>query len=283
MNKIPEDAISGKGRGRLAEMFSRKKGAAFMPYVCCGDPSEEFTLELVKALVKNGADAIEFGIPFSDPIADGKAIQGASQRALAAGMTPKKAIAAVARLRKDGVAVPIIAMTYCNIAEAAGVENFVCSLAQAGADGLIVPDAPLEESEELRKECTKAGIEMVLLIAPNCGDERIGRIAEKAGGFLYAVSVLGTTGAREKVAVEAVELVKRAKKASKLPVCVGFGISKPEHAAELAAAGADGIIVGSEIVNLYAAHMKEGKPGEKAALAEISEYAAKMKAACLQL
>ena len=124
---------------------------------------------------------------------------------------------------------------------------------------------------------------MVLLIAPNCGDERIGRIAEKAGGFLYAVSVLGTTGAREKVAVEAVELVKRAKKASKLPVCVGFGISKPEHAAELAAAGADGIIVGSEIVNLYAAHMKEGKPGEKAALAEISEYAAKMKAACLQL
>jgi len=225
----------------------------------------------------------EFGIPFSDPIADGKAIQGASQRALAGGMTPKKAIAAIAKLRKEGVAVPIIAMTYCNIAEAAGVGKFVRSLSEAGADGLIVPDAPLEESGALRGECAKAGMEMVLLIAPNCSDGRIGRIAEKAGGFLYAVSVLGTTGAREKVAVEAIELVKRAKKASKLPVCVGFGISKPEHAAELAAAGADGIIVGSEIVNLYAAHMKDGKLDGKAALAGISEYAARMKAACLQL
>ena len=264
---------------RLSQMFSKKKGAAFMPYVCCGDPSEGFTLELVKALVKGGADAIEFGIPFSDPIADGKAIQGASQRALAAGMTPKKAVAAIARLRKEGVSVPIIAMTYCNIVQAAGVGSFLQSLKEAGADGLIVPDAPLEESGELRNECAKAGIEMVLLIAPNCSDARIGRIAEKAGGFLYAVSVLGTTGAREKVSKEAIGLVKRAKKASKLPVCVGFGISKPEHAAELAAAGADGIIVGSEIVNLYAAHMKDAK----AALAEISEYTRKMKAACLQL
>ena len=250
-----------------------------MPYVCCGDPTEGFTLALVKALVENGADAIEFGIPFSDPIADGKAIQEASNRALAGGMTPKKAVAAIAKLRKAGVNVPIVAMTYYNIIYSAGTAQFLRSLSEAGADGLIVPDVPLEESEELRRECNAAGLDFVSLITPNCSDERLSRIAAGAGGFLYAVSVLGTTGARENVDSRALELVKRAKRFG-LPVCAGFGISKPEHAEEFALAGADGVIVGSEIANIYSKHIngKEIETGKS--LGEIAEYASAMKRAC---
>ncbi len=261
---------------RIGEMFEakRKTGNAkpsFMPYVCCGDPSQEFTLRLVETLVSSGASAIEFGIPFSDPIADGKTIQAASARSLAAGMTPAKAVETIALLRRRGVGVPIIAMTYYNIIFANGTEKFLKSLKAAGADGLIVPDVPIEESGELRKKCAQAGIEMVQLITPNCPDARISRIAASSGGFLYAVSVLGITGARDKVAPEALDLVKRAKKLTSLPIAVGFGISKPEHANALAQAGADGVIVGSEIVNLYT----NAKNGEEA-LAEIAAFAKSM-------
>lgn len=260
-------------------MFSKLKGSAFMPYVCCGDPSEAFTLELVKALVKGGADAVEFGIPFSDPIADGKTIQAASQRALAAGMTPKKAVAAIAKLREDGVGVPLVAMTYYNIIYSAGIAQFLGSLAQAGADGVIVPDVPLEESEELRGECKAAGLDFVSLITPNCSDGRLAKIAKGAGGFLYAVSVIGTTGARESVDAKALGLVKRAKTFG-LPVCAGFGISKPMHASEFAKAGADGVIVGSEIVNVYSRYIDgEGIDSAKA-LDEIGKCAEDMKKAC---
>jgi len=264
---------------RLQGMFSKQKGAAFMPYVCCGDPAMEFTLALVKALAKGGADAIEFGIPFSDPIADGKTIQAASQRALAAGMTPKKAVAAIAKLRKEGVGIPIVAMTYYNIIYSAGTARFLGSLAQAGADGLIVPDVPLEESEELRGECRKAGLDFVSLITPNCSDGRLAKIAKGASGFLYAVSVIGTTGARESVDGNALELVKRAKKFG-LPVCAGFGISKPKHAGEFAKAGAGGVIVGSEIVNIYSKSISGKRIDSAKALVEIKRYAEGMKRAC---
>lgn len=271
---------NGKGRaGRLGQMFAKIRGAAFMPYVCCGYPTAEFTMKLVKALVGGGADAVEFGIPFSDPIADGKTIQAASQRALAAGMTPKKAVAEIAKLREDGVSVPIVAMTYYNIVYSAGTAQFLRSLSEAGADGLIVPDVPFEESEELRRECEKAGLDFVSLITPNCTDERLGKIAAKAGGFLYAVSVIGTTGAKESVDGKALELVKRAKKFG-LPVCAGFGISKPKHAAEFARAGADGVIVGSEIVNIYSKFIDGEGIGMRKALEEIKGYAKEMKKAC---
>lgn len=260
-------------------MFSKMGGAAFMPYVCCGDPNEAFTLELVKALVKGGADAVEFGIPFSDPIADGKTIQAASQRALAAGMTPKKAVAAIAKLREGGVGVPIVAMTYYNIIYSAGTAQFLRSLSEAGADGLIVPDVPLEESEELRKECKAAGLDFVSLITPNCGDGRLAKIAKGAGGFLYAVSVIGTTGARESVDAKALVLVKRAK-AFGLPVCAGFGISKQKHAEEFARAGADGVIVGSEIADIYSKCIGGKGIDSAKALDEIGKYAEDMKKAC---
>ncbi|MEM2137630.1 MAG: tryptophan synthase subunit alpha [Candidatus Anstonellaceae archaeon] len=266
---------------QLRRMFARPNEAAFMPYVCCGDPNEKFTVKLVKALVENGADAIEFGIPFSDPIADGKAIQAASQRALASGMTPRRAIASIAKLRKEGIDVPIVAMTYYNIVFANGERGFLAALKKAGADGLIVPDLPLEEAAKLRAECERAGILLVGMVAPNCSDLRLRRIAAGARGFLYAVSVFGTTGARNKVDAEAIALVRRVKRATSLPVCAGFGIALPSHAKEFAKAGADGIIVGSQIANLYSKAMSAGgKNNEQRTIAAISSYARRMKRAC---
>ena len=266
---------------KLFEMFKRKKGAAFMPYVCCGDPDAGFTVKLVKTLVQSGADAIELGIPFSDPIADGKAIQAASQRALAAGMTPKKALGVIARLRREGVGVPIIAMTYYNIAFCFGQEKFARALKAAGAQGLIVPDAPIGESGGLSAACRKAGLDLVQFATPNCSDARLGKIARKARGFLYAVAVLGITGARKKVGSPAIALVRRARRITRLPIAVGFGVSKPAHAKELALAGADGVIVGSGIVNGYSGFIRGGKINERAALSKIAAYAREMKSACL--
>ncbi len=264
---------------KLNEMFRKARGALFMPYVCCGDPNEKFTVKLVKALVKNGADAIELGIPFSDPIADGKAIQAASQRALAAGMTPKKAIATIATLRGQGVEVPIVVMTYYNIVFAAGVGKFLSMLKNAGAGGLIVPDVPLGESAELRKACKKAGVPLIGMVTPNCDGARMKKIAGKAGGFLYAVAVFGTTGARKDVDIRAIGLVKKAKKYG-VPVCAGFGISTPKHAAAFAMAGADGIIVGSGIVNAYSKFVQGKKIDGRRAIEELSPYCRGMKQAC---
>lgn len=265
----------------LSEMFKAKKGAAFMPYVCCGDPNEKFTVKLVKALVENGADAIEFGIPFSDPIADGKAIQAASQRSLSAGMTPRKAIATIAKLRREGVTVPIVAMTYYNIVFAAGEREFLEALKKAGADGLIVPDLPLEEANGLSAACRKVGIDFVRFVTPNCSDARVRRIASGASGFLYAVAVFGTTGARKGVDARAIKLVRRAKRITELPLCAGFGIATPKHAKEFAKAGADGVIVGSEIANLYSKLLSAGgKRREREAIAVLSAYARRMKLAC---
>ena len=267
---------------KIEKMFSELEGrAAFMPYVCCGDPSVEFSVRLVETLVSNGADAIELGIPFSDPIADGKTIEAASSRALANGMTPKKAFEAIAQIRGKGITAPIIAMTYYNIVFAKGTDIFLKSLAESGADGLIVPDVPLEESGPLHELCAKNEIDLIYLITPNCSEERIGKIAERANGFLYAVSVLGITGAREKVANEAIELIRRAKKITKLPIVVGFGISKPEHARILEKAGANGIIVGSALVNIYSRRMDNnslGEGGERLALEEIADFTRQMKA-----
>jgi len=263
----------------LSDAF--KKGqCAFMPYVCVGDPSALFTVRLVKTLVDNGADAIEFGIPFSDPIADGKTIQAASQRALAGGMTPGKALASLAKIRASGVRVPIAVMTYYNILFSAGLEKMLARIKQAGADGLIVPDVPLGESWELRRACKKAGLELVLFATPNCSGARLQKIASNASGFIYAVSVLGTTGARSNVSREALQLVRHVKKATFLPIAVGFGISKPSHVRAFRAAGADGVIVGSGIVNIYSRYIEGGKIKEREALSDVARFAKGMVSMC---
>jgi len=252
-----------------------KLNSAFMPYVCLGDPSEEFSLRLIETLVKNGADALELGIPFSDPIADGKTIQGSSARALKNGMNPDKAIEMIKEVRKKGIEVPITVMTYYNIVLNMGIERFVKSLKESGADALLVPDAPIEESEELKEVCDEEGIDLVYLVAPNTSDERLKEISDRCKGFLYAVSLYGTTGAKEKVSEEALELIKRAKEKCSLPVAVGFGISKPEHAAEIIKAGADGVIIGSELINRYMKYKDEEK-----ALEDIAEFSREVMESC---
>ncbi|MBI5223758.1 tryptophan synthase subunit alpha [Candidatus Micrarchaeota archaeon] len=265
---------------RTTQLFARLKKenrsadfAAFMPYVCAGDPNPNFTKKLIRTLVENGAHAIEMGIPFSDPVADGSTIQKASQRALKAGMTPDKAIDLISELRTDGIEVPIIVMSYYNLVFVNGQDEFVRKIKKAGADGLIVPDVPLEESDELERICKRNGIDLIYLIAPTTTNERLYAIIKRASGFLYIVAVAGTTGARENTSKAAIELISKVKGIRKdIPVVVGFGVSKAEHAKEYAKAGADGVIVGSKITDICRSEGIEEK-----ALIKIAKFTKEMK------
>nr|5EY5_A Chain A, LBCATS-a [synthetic construct]5EY5_C Chain C, LBCATS-a [synthetic construct] len=235
---------------RIAEAFEelKKKGEkALIPFITAGDPDLETTLELVRALVEAGADIIELGIPFSDPLADGPTIQRASQRALASGTTLDKVFEMVRELREKNTDVPIVFLTYYNPIFRYGIERFVKECAEAGVDGLIVPDLPPEEAADLAAAAEKYGVDLIFLVAPTSTDERIKMIAKHASGFVYCVSVTGVTGARSEIAADLAELVSRIRKHTDLPIAVGFGISTPEQAAEVAQV-ADGVIVGSAIV-----------------------------------
>jgi tryptophan synthase alpha chain len=251
------------------------KRTVFMPYVCCGDPSEDFTMDLIRTLAATGADAIELGIPFSDPIADGKSIQAASNRALKNGMTTDKAVKCIAKLRKEGLQLPIFVMTYYNIVYSRGIERFVSEINGAGADGLIVPDITIDESEELQEICKKHDIDLIYFITPNTSVERLGKIAERANGFIYAVSVLGTTGTREIVADDAIRLIKTAKKITKKPIVAGFGISDEKQAKAFSDAGANGVIIGSKIVEIYSKNLNDAAKACK----EIGEFTRRIKQA----
>ncbi|HQT44887.1 MAG TPA: tryptophan synthase subunit alpha, partial [Candidatus Micrarchaeota archaeon] len=254
---------------------------AFMPYVCCGDPDAAFTIELAMALEKAGAGAIELGIPFSDPIADGKTIQAASARALGNGMTPIRALETLARIRAKGVKLPIFLMTYYNVIYSQGTEAFAKMAKAAGANGLIVPDAPVEETPELTKACKKNGLGIARFINPNSTDAEIRKAGKLAqGGFLYAVAVFGTTGAKKAVDRRALNLVRRAKKLTGAPIAAGFGISSPANAREFAACGANGVIIGSAIADLYSKSAGKGKAGRKAALAKTGAFAKSIARAC---
>jgi len=200
--------------------------------------------DVVRAVASAGADAIEIGIPFSDPVMDGSTIQEASQRALQLGATPQGIIADAARLDVD---VPLVVMTYYNPVHHAGVERFAASLAAAGIDGAIVPDLPLDELDGWGDAADAAGVETVLLAAPATPTERLEAICERSRGFVYAVALMGVTGERSALAAQAVEMGRRAKAVTDRPVLLGVGISTPAQARD-AAAGADGVIVGSALV-----------------------------------
>lgn len=232
------------GLEHIAAAFAgQDKRAALMPYLMGGFPDLETSRAIGDACIDAGADLLELGIPFSDPLADGPVIQAAGARALAAGATTDGVLAVCERLAPRA---PVVLMTYVNIVLARGVERFVGQAADAGAAGLIVPDVPLEESAELRAACDAAGLALVPLVAPTTPDERLARIGARARGFVYAVSVVGTTGERE--GGDATELLARVKAATDVPVALGFGISDAAQAAAAARAGADGVIVGSRLV-----------------------------------
>jgi tryptophan synthase alpha chain len=207
------------------------------------------TAELAEVAVDGGATALELGIPYSDPLADGPTVQRAGQRALANGMTTRRALDVVREMRAR-VAVPIVPMTYAAPVMAYGERAFCADAAAAGADGLIVPDVPADEAGELADGCAAAGLDLVPLLAPTSADERVALACARAGGFVYLVSVAGTTGARERLSDRVGGLIARVRGHTALPLLVGFGIARPEHAEQVLAAGADGVVIGSRAIEV---------------------------------
>lgn len=223
--------------------------AAFMPYLPVGYPDLPTSLDLLQALAEAGADLIEVGVPFSDPLADGPVIQAATQQALAGGVTPADCLEAVRSLRRRGVAVPLLLMGYINPILAYGIEPFVAAAAAAGASGLIIPDLPPDEAGEVEAACQRHCLAMIYLLAPTSTGERIAQAARHSTGFIYLVSVTGTTGARADLPSHLAEFVARVRRLTELPLAVGFGISTPDQAAAVAGM-ADGVVVGSALVKL---------------------------------
>jgi tryptophan synthase alpha chain len=223
--------------------------AALMPYMMGGFPDVDASRRIGEAYADGGADLVELGVPFTDPLADGPVIQAAGTAALRAGATTHEVLA-IGRALADRV--PVVAMVYANLVMARGLERFIDDLAAHGIAGLIVPDLPLEESDDVRAACEAAGLALVPLVAPTTPEQRMARIGAKARGFLYAVSVTGTTGERVALSEAFAALVARAKASTEVPVALGFGIGTPEQAREAADAGADGVIVGSRLVRAAA-------------------------------
>jgi tryptophan synthase alpha chain len=239
-------AVPASGVQRLADAFANSgKRAALMPYLMGGFPTLEASIRIGEACVRGGADVIELGVPYSDPLADGPIIHAAATDALAAGATVG-GVLEVARALAPSV--PVVLMCYANMVFAPGVEAFVERLARSGACGLIVPDLPQGEAPEVREACERHGLALVPLVAPTTTPERLAAIGAAARGFLYTVSVVGTTGERVSLPEAFAEVVARARACTSVPVALGFGIATPEQARQAADAGADGVIVGTRLV-----------------------------------
>jgi tryptophan synthase alpha chain len=234
---------------RIEAAFKNKP--IFMPYFPLGYPDLNTSIDVIEALARHGADLIEVGLSFSDPLADGPVIQKATQIALEKGVTVKKSLDAVNELRRRGVEIPLVLMGYYNPMLAYGLERFVCEAIESGADGFIIPDLPPEEAEEFNSALHSAAdaveVPLVQMLAPTTPDERMERIARNAKGFIYLVSVTGVTGERKSVSEGLGDLIARVREHTSAPVCVGFGIGTPEQAKEVGKL-ADGVIVGTACV-----------------------------------
>ncbi len=263
---------------RLDEVFEKAKAenrAALMPFLTAGDPSLDHTGRYILEMEKHGADIVELGIPFSDPLADGPTIQRSSQRALAAGVTPAAILGFLRDLRRK-TTLPIVLMGYYNPIYHYGVSSFVEAAKEAGADGLIVPDLPPEEAGELIPAARKADLDTIFLLAPTSTPERIKKIAEVSRGFIYYVSLTGVTGARTSLAAGIEDSIAAIRAVTTMPVCVGFGISSPEHVERIRAC-ADGVIVGSAVVGRI-----EQFGRETGGAAEVGRFIETLKAATVK-
>jgi len=232
----------------IAAVFSRPGHKALIPYVTVGYPDIEATLKVVPLLAQSGADIVELGIPFSDPLADGVTIQKSSFHALQNGVTPRLCLELAKQLREK-VDIPLVFMTYFNPVLGYGLEEFCAAGAESGISGLIIPDLPPEEGSELEAASRKQGLDLIYLLAPTSTEGRIKLAAKRSRGFIYLVSVTGVTGARERLPTDLEAFVSRVRKIAAQPLCVGFGISTPEQAGQIAHI-ADGVIVGSRIIQL---------------------------------
>ena len=229
-------------------------GKAFIPFITCGDPDIETTYNVVIEAVKNGADLIELGIPFSDPTAEGPVIQEANIRALSGGTTTDKVFDLVRKLRET-VTIPLVFMTYANVVFSYGADRFIKTCSEIGIDGLIIPDIPFEEKEEFTPYCEKYDVDLISMIAPT-SEDRIAMIAKEAKGFIYVVSSMGVTGTRSSFSNDLSKITEKIREVTDVPCAIGFGISNPEQAKKMAGIS-DGAIVGSAIIKILAAHGKE--------------------------
>ncbi|WP_101296225.1 tryptophan synthase subunit alpha [Halegenticoccus soli] len=260
---------------RVPEAFAA--GPAFVPYLAVGDPDYESSLEYVEALARGGADVIELGLPFSEPVAEGPTIQSAVVRSLEAGMTPERFFGFVEELDVDA---PLVCMTYYNLiyrfGDERGPEPFVRRAAEVGIDGFVVPDLPAEESDPLRAACDAHDRDLIFIVAPTTRGERLERIMERVSGYVYVQARLGTTGARADVSDQTDASLARLADWD-VPKAVGFGISTGEHAERVVAAGADGVIVGSALVDIVAdGHENDAATSDVAA--RLEEKARELKA-----
>jgi len=243
------------------QLAKSENRAVFVSYVCAGDPDPDTSLEVCRTLIEKGTDILELGVPFSDPLADGLTNQLAAERALAAGMTQEKVFELVRQIRKFSE-VPVVFYTYYNLVFAHGIGNFVERAVEVGVDGVLTLDLPPEEASELDDACARGGLKTVYIVAPTSPESRIQKICRHATGFIYYVSAEGVTGVRDQMAGNLGEKVALIRKHATRPVVVGFGISKAEHVKTVAAV-ADGVVVGSALVNCIAAN-----PGNPAAILE---------------
>ena len=264
---------------RVFENLKKQGKGALIGYVTGGDPDPQLTPRIAEALVKGGVDILELGVPFSDPIADGPAIQAASIRALNAGTTPRMVLE-MAREIKKKQSVPIVILTYFNPVFRMGVANFFRLARTCMVDGVVVPDLPVEEASDYKKTAKAYGVDTIFLAAPSTSNERLDKIVACTSGFLYVVSHFGVTGERKQVEKSTIHLVKRVSRQGKgrVPIAVGFGVSKPEHVRTLINAGADGVIVGSAFVNI----IQQNKDDTEKMLDELREAACMLKAATVR-
>ncbi len=262
------------GMKTYKQVFSELKRAALIPFFVIGDPELDTSLAIIKTAIDAGADILELGIPFSDPIADGPTIQKADIRALRSGMNVQKALKFIERV-KDYKDIPIGLLMYYNLIYQYGTEKFFRDFHQAGVNSVLVADLSIDDADEIVGPALAAGLDTVFMVTPNTDAERRKKIASKTTGFIYTVSLLGVTGSREKLSEQIEGLVGKLKKLSSIPICVGFGISKAEHAAAVASAGADGVIIGSKIVDL----IEKNLGSREKMLAEISAFLGEVKSA----
>ncbi len=259
---------------RISRAFTRlkEKGKkALIAFVTAGDPDMSATQEIVSALEASGADIIELGIPFSDPMADGPTIQASSERALKKGATPEDVLDAVKKIRKTSE-IPIVLFGYYNPIFSYGVKRFARKAKDAGADGVLVVDLPAEEAGELKAELDKNALDLIFLLTPTSNDERMKLTAEIATGFIYFISVTGVTGARQTVSKNIASYVKKIRRFSDIPVAVGFGVSTPAQAKEVASYS-DGAVVGSAIINIIASRQND----RKALISDVSDFVSSLK------
>ena len=267
---------------RYEQRFATGEGA-FVPFVMLSDPNPEDAVEIISAVVAAGADALELGVPFSDPVADGPAIQGAHVRALAGGATVDKALAQVRTIRERYPDLPIGMLIYANVAFTRGLDRFYSEFKEAGADSILLPDVPVRESAPFTAAAERAGIDPIFIAPAKASKETLEGVAANSRGYIYAISRDGVTGAEKEATVEGLrDVVDNVQAFGGAPVLLGFGISKPEHVRDAIAAGAAGAITGSAITNIIARHLDGNRVADMDALKrELTEYVSAMKGATL--